>query len=126
MLSAACVLNEGVIELGLGLVLTGDLEITDTDVILHEGEEGLRAAGLDVELGQSGEVHPEELVVLPNPAKHDLQTLEVGAGLTQRVQLDRVVHAADLQDLQVGARVAEEEPLEVLRIVLVLEIEVEL
>ena len=94
--------------------------------MLHEGEEGLGAVGLDVEGGEAGEVHPEELVVLPHPAQHDLQLVQVGARLAQGVQLHGVVHLAHFQHFQVGAGVDGEELLQVLGVVLVLEVQVDL
>ena len=78
-----------------------------------------------MERRQPGEIHPEQFVVHPDPAHHDLQLVQVGTGLAQGIQLDGVVHPADLQDLQVGPRVAEEESLQVCRVVLVVEIQVE-
>ena len=73
---------------------------------------------------QSGEIHPEQLVINPDSAHHDLQLVQVGTGLAQSVQLDGIVHPTHFQHLQIGARVAEEESLQISRVVLVIEIQV--
>ena len=100
--------------------------MTDTDVVLHEGEEGVRAAGLHVEAGESGEVHPEELVILPDPGQHDLQLHQVGTRLAHRVQLQRFVHPTDLQHLEIGARIGLEESPEIFTVVLVVKVKIQL
>ena len=99
--------------------------VADGRAILHEGEKGLSAPSLDMESRQPREIHPEQFVVHPDTAHHDLQLVQVGAGLAQSVQLDGIVHPADLQHLQVGARVAEEKSLQVCRVVLVVKVQVE-